>query len=99
MQQPTRQVIAQATWISDHGVTSQGYVGRYGDSSDFPFCSGEGGQIIWLADSIELVRRLARADPQHAAFHKQTESNLRTEMALWFGFRRMCMKERRHDEG
>lgn len=84
-------VFDQLRWIAAHGQSMEGYVERYGDAVEYPCCMGEGGQIIWLADMIDLSRRIARAYPDLFRDARIFEEECRTQMTLWFSFRRMCM--------
>jgi len=53
-----RNLLEQALWIEDHGLTLSGYVARYGSKND-PEHYGNGGEAIYAADADELMRRRA----------------------------------------
>lgn len=50
-----RLIAEQRKWIEEHGENLAGYVARYG-STDEPEHHGDGGEAIFHADRMELVR-------------------------------------------
>lgn len=70
-----------------NGITEAAYIDRYGDSNDYPLCYGLGGQIIWLSDSLSVMRDLQEIQPSDVLRAKI--ASIRIELALWYSYIRL----------
>jgi hypothetical protein len=50
-----KMVREQEKWMEEHGGSQAGYVARYGSKDDADHY-GDGGEAIWEADRVELLK-------------------------------------------